>query len=236
MPADIQESHHALALRPGALLADRFRIVRSARGTSPFAFSYQAEDLQNGDAVVIKEFFPRSLVSRAADGLAVRPHSTDCERDFLRALHRFALEGAVLADLSHPHLVRVRSVVNANQTVYVVMDRHETQPLADFVQPTQGRIALGEQLIAASVVYEERSATKKAGDKGNAKPNASPTPASSASPTLPPSFLPIVRLQWPSPETLYLKTAFVRVMPTETINTFQRWHLLNLSAQAAVLK
>ncbi|HZI42036.1 MAG TPA: protein kinase [Gemmatimonadaceae bacterium] len=155
MPADIQESHHALALRPGALLADRFRIVRSARGTSPFAFSYQAEDLQNGDAVVIKEFFPRSLVSRAADGLAVRPHSTDCERDFLRALHRFALEGAVLADLSHPHLVRVRSVVNANQTVYVVMDRHETQPLADFVQPTQGRIAppdagrIVQQLLSA---------------------------------------------------------------------------------------
>jgi hypothetical protein len=45
-----------------------------------------------------------------------------------------------------------------------------------------------------------------------------------------------VRLQWPSPEQLYLKTAFVRVMPSETINTFQRWHLLNLSAQAAILK
>jgi len=144
VPVDIQDSQHALALRPGALLADRFRIVRSARGTSPFAFSYQAEDLLSGDAVVIKEFFPRSLVSRAADGLAVRPHSTDCERDFLRALHRFALEGAVLAEVSHPHLVRVRAVVDANQTVYLVMDRHESQSLADFMQSTQGRIAPAE--------------------------------------------------------------------------------------------
>jgi len=25
-------------------------------------------------------------------------------------------------------------------------------------------------------------------------------------------------------------------MPNETINTFQRWHVLNLSAQAAILK
>jgi len=25
-------------------------------------------------------------------------------------------------------------------------------------------------------------------------------------------------------------------MPNETINTFQRWHALNISAQAAVLK
>ncbi|HEY2376982.1 MAG TPA: protein kinase [Gemmatimonadaceae bacterium] len=137
---DAQESNHALALRAGALLADRFRVVRSSRGTSPFAFSYQAEDLLNGDAVVIKEFFPRSLVSRGADGVSVRPHSPDCERDFLRALHRFALEGAVLAEIAHPHVVRVRTVVDANQTVYQVMDRHETQSLADFLQSSQGRV------------------------------------------------------------------------------------------------
>lgn len=99
--------------------------------------------------------------------------------------------------------------------------------------PTQGRIPLGEQLIAASISYEQRSA-KKADANGNAKPAASP--ASSSSSTVPPSFNPIVRLQWPSPETLYFQTAYVRVMPSETINTFQRWHLLTLSAQAAILK
>lgn len=102
--------------------------------------------------------------------------------------------------------------------------------------PTQGRVPLGEQLIAASVIYEEKSGTKKAGANANAQPGAAPTPASSSTPTVPPSFNPIVRLQWPSPEMLYLKTAYVRVMPSETINTFQRWHQLNLSAQAAVLK
>ena len=102
--------------------------------------------------------------------------------------------------------------------------------------PTQGRIPLGDQLIGASAAYEEKSATKKAGANANEKPAATPTPASSGSSTVPPSFNPIVTLQWPSPETLYFKTAYVRVMPSETINTFQRWHLLNLSAQAAILK
>jgi len=96
--------------------------------------------------------------------------------------------------------------------------------------PTQGRIPLGQPLIAASVAYEEKSASKKASEN----PNAAHT--SSTSTSAPPSFNPIVRFEWPSPEQLYLKTAFVRVMPSETINTFQRWHLLNLSAQAAVLK
>ena len=98
---------------------------------------------------------------------------------------------------------------------------------------TQGRIPLGDLLINASKSYEERSGTKKA--NANASPASSSTPAS-ASQTVPPSFNPIVRLEWPSPEALYLKTAYVRVMPSETINTFQRWHQLNLSAQAAILK
>ena len=98
--------------------------------------------------------------------------------------------------------------------------------------PTQGRVPLGDQLIAASVSYEEKSSTKKA--NANAKPAASP--ASSSTPATPPSFNPIVTLQWPTPETLYFKTAYVRVMRSETINTFQRWHQLNLSAQAAILK
>jgi hypothetical protein len=96
--------------------------------------------------------------------------------------------------------------------------------------PTQGRVPLGDQLIAASAAYEERSGAKKA--NANAPATAAPATAS----TVPPSFNPIVNLEWPSPETLYFKTAYVRLMPGETINTFQRWHLLNLSAQAAILK
>ena len=94
--------------------------------------------------------------------------------------------------------------------------------------PTQGRLPLGEQLIAASVVYDEKTTTKKA----NA--NTSTQKAGSA-PATPASFNPIVRLDWRRPEALYFQTAYVRVRP-ETINTFQRWHQLTLSAQAAILK
>lgn len=88
--------------------------------------------------------------------------------------------------------------------------------------PTQARLPLGDQLIQASVAYEQRTTTKKA---------STPPPSGT-----PPSFNPIVRLDWRAPETLYIQTAFVRVMPSETINTFQRWHMLNISAQAAILK
>jgi len=90
--------------------------------------------------------------------------------------------------------------------------------------PTQARIPLRDQLIEASVAFEQKTSTKKA------------TTAASTTPGVPPSFNPIVRLDWSRPESLYFQTAFVRVMPSETINTFQRWHQLTLSAQAAILK
>ncbi len=95
-------------------------------------------------------------------------------------------------------------------------------------KPTQARIRLRDQLIKASQAFDEKSS---AGRKKNEGHNAASSTAS-----LPASFNPIVRLEWPSPDKLYIQTAYVRIMPNEPINTFQRWHLLALSAQAAVLK
>ena len=96
--------------------------------------------------------------------------------------------------------------------------------------PTQARLPLGDQLLAASVAYDEKTTTRKANNNANAGTH---TVASTSAPA---SFNPIVRLDWRSPETIYFQTAFVRQMPGETINTFQRWHLINISAQAAILK
>jgi hypothetical protein len=106
-------------------------------------------------------------------------------------------------------------------------------------KPTQARIPLGDQLITASVTYEQRTVSKKVEPPKNSNSKATPTPSTTptpSQPSTPASFNPIVRVEWPSPERLYFQTAYVRLMPSEAINTFQRWHLLSLSAQAAVLK
>jgi hypothetical protein len=97
-------------------------------------------------------------------------------------------------------------------------------------KPTQARIRLGDALIAASRSHEEKnSAGKKKSDNENKSGNVGQS-------AIPASFNPIIRLEWTSPEKLFFETAYVRVFPTEPISTFQRWHLLMLSPQAAVLK
>jgi hypothetical protein len=102
-------------------------------------------------------------------------------------------------------------------------------------KPTQARIRLRDPLIAASRSYEKRnSGVKKKSDSAeNSGDKATESPAQSA---IPSSFNPTIRLEWTSPEKLFFETAFVRLMPNEPITTFQRWHVLVLSPQAAILK
>ena len=92
--------------------------------------------------------------------------------------------------------------------------------------PTQARIILRERMLTASASFDERSASKKSPDQS--KPNA-------AGPTtgVPVSFNPIVRIEWPMPEKLYVQTGYLDLR--NALPTFSRWHLLTLSPQAAVL-
>jgi hypothetical protein len=90
--------------------------------------------------------------------------------------------------------------------------------------PTQARITLRERLLTGSAAFDEKSS------KAPAAPASSPTLL-----TDPASFNPIVRIEWPTPEKLYVETAYI-TFRSELIKTFSRWHLITLSPQAAVLK
>ena len=89
-------------------------------------------------------------------------------------------------------------------------------------KPTQARIALRDTLIAASKAYEAK--TSKSGEN------------STATDEIPATFNPIIRMEWVAPDKVYFETAYVRLIPNDPITSFQRWHLLILSPQAAILK
>jgi hypothetical protein len=99
-------------------------------------------------------------------------------------------------------------------------------------KPTQARIKPREALLAASRIYDEKNSGGKQKDDTQSKSNERNSEESAT----PASFNPIIRLEWIAPERLYLQTAYIRLIPNEPISTFQRWHLLILSPQAALLK
>ncbi len=92
--------------------------------------------------------------------------------------------------------------------------------------PSQATISLRENLLAASRAYDEKEAQKS-------KQTADGSGASAD--RLPASFNPIVALEWPQPETLYVQTGYVRDFENAQVRNFMRWHVLRLSAQAALL-
>lgn len=107
--------------------------------------------------------------------------------------------------------------------------------------PTQARIELRELLLTASAAFDEKLAAKKKPEEpsnktGKAQPNSSPGVTQLNSPPAGPpvSFNPIVRVEWPTPDKLYIETAYISLR-SELIKTFSRWHVLTLSPQAAVL-
>ncbi len=100
--------------------------------------------------------------------------------------------------------------------------------------PTQARIVLRERLLSASAAFDEKSKpAKKATPDASNKSNS--TQAAPPAMTVPVSFNPIVRLEWPTPEKLYVETAYVSLR-SELIKTFSRWHLVTLSPQAVLLR
>ena len=96
--------------------------------------------------------------------------------------------------------------------------------------PTQATIPLREPLLEASRAFDEKEKAK--GKKSDESLPSSMTTQGDGPPI---SFNPVVNLEWTKPETLYLQTGYVRNFENEQRRTWMRWHLLRLSAQAALL-
>jgi len=106
--------------------------------------------------------------------------------------------------------------------------------------PTQAAIPLRNQLLISSQAYDRNQ--QRASQTANADPNAAPATPEPNEPvsTLPDekllvSYNPIVEIAWTADELLYLQTAYLRRMKTETdsVRSFSRWHRLALTMQAA---
>ena len=110
---------HRLALKAGYQI-EQFSI-EAVLGKGGFGITYVALDLQLGKRVAIKELLPDSIATRV-DGSTVVPHSASLQENWEWARERFLDEARVLAGFSHPAIVGVHRLIEANGTVYMVMD------------------------------------------------------------------------------------------------------------------
>jgi hypothetical protein len=107
--------------------------------------------------------------------------------------------------------------------------------------PTGARLPLRDPLLSSSAAYDaaklKRATAPTAAGKTNPSGGDASTAATSSSSGTPISFNPVIRLEWVQPETLLVRTGFVRYYQNspEPTRSYLRWHVLNLSPQSAVL-
>ena len=110
---------HRLALPNGFRLAN-YELTR-VLGKGGFGITYLGEDRHLGRRVAIKELLPDTIVARIKEG-HVAAQSEDLASNWEWAKERFMEEARVLASFKHPNIVEVHQLIEANGTVYMVMD------------------------------------------------------------------------------------------------------------------
>ena len=124
---------HRLALDPGFML-DNFRLER-VLGRGGFGITYGAFDHLLGRRVAIKELLPDSIATRL-DGRTVEALSSSLQENWEWAKDRFLEEARALAAFSNPSIVGIQRLIEANGTVYIVMDYIEGESLEQFLRRT----------------------------------------------------------------------------------------------------
>ena len=135
--------HRANAGRSAALLPVGTQlkgyVIGEKLGQGGFGITYRGFDLTLKMKVAIKEYYPSEFVGRSTNRKAVVLNGQDHEDLFQYGLKTFLKEAQTIAQLRHPHLVRVFNYFELNETAYLVMDYLEGEDLSKRLKPPKGQ-------------------------------------------------------------------------------------------------
>jgi len=136
--------------------------IRRVLGQSGFGITYLPHDERLDRNVAVKEFMPGDLVMRRGDS-RVMPRSTMATQDYRGGLERFLKEARTLAQFSHPNIVRVLTLFEANGTAYMVMSYEAGESLDQRLKAHGGPLPPAELLAIAGPLLDGLAAVHKAG-------------------------------------------------------------------------
>lgn len=125
-----------MQLKTGAIIDNRYEIKRYI-SSGGFGNTYEGFDNRLKAQVAIKELFLSTICSRGSDSRSVVVSNPQNNSNFEAHKRRFVREAQRLCRFTHPNIVRVIDVFEANGTAYFVMDYVEGMPLSRFTLPMQ---------------------------------------------------------------------------------------------------
>ncbi len=104
--------------------------IKEAMEVSNFNITYHAWNHHLKKRVDIQEYFPCELVDRADNGQGVKPKSAVEKENFIYGLKAFLSQAAILTQLKHPNIASTESVLQFNDTAYLIKNYQEGVSLA----------------------------------------------------------------------------------------------------------
>jgi serine/threonine protein kinase len=109
---------------------DERYIIGRVLGEGHLGITYLAHDVKHNVRTAIKEYYPVGFAARAEN--EVRPYSGEKTAYYNRGIEKFKAEADALAKFSDkPGIVKIRETLEANGTVYIIMEFVEGKTLEE---------------------------------------------------------------------------------------------------------
>jgi serine/threonine protein kinase len=128
------------AFAPGFVIVGRYRVERVLGEGGQFGLAYEGTDLHRGGRVVVKEYFPRELATRAQDRATAVPRTPDDAERLQQGLAAFGEEALAVARVRHANVMPITHYFEGHGTAYYVTPLHEGRTLGDHLRRVGGRL------------------------------------------------------------------------------------------------
>ena len=108
--------------------------IKETVEVSNFNITYHAWNHDLNKRVDIQEYFPYELADRADNGEDVKPKSVVEKENFIYGLKAFLSQAAILTQLKHPNIASAESVLQFNDTAYLIKNHQEGVSLGKLAQ------------------------------------------------------------------------------------------------------
>ncbi|GAB0170587.1 serine/threonine-protein kinase [Lysinibacillus sp. CTST325] len=129
----MQATEVELGLPANSVLNDTYKI-KEVIATSKLSFVYIAENTQEGNQLIIKEFFPNDIALRDLDNKTVinRLPSTKQKFEDLKAI--FLNEALIMQQINHRNMVKYIDHFEENESIYIIMEYYEGTLLDQYLK------------------------------------------------------------------------------------------------------
>jgi len=129
----MQATQVELSLPINGVLNDTYKI-KEVIATSKLSFVYIAENIDEGNQLIIKEFYPNDIALRDLDNKTVVNRLPSTKQKFEDLKGIFLNEACILQQINHHNIVKYIDHFEENESIYIIMEYYEGKLLDQYLE------------------------------------------------------------------------------------------------------